>query len=495
MQSIEISHHQLTASLQTQIVRDLGYFRELVCDSAEFHLGSLCAGSGIERKAILKLQQFWAKEFDIDIAFTNKYAAESVKGKQQHLKLDCDCESLFGDVEDIKYVTAYDLKSRNNKTIPYVHGIIAGFPCVDRSPQNPRASNNLGCVAKGEGKTGGVFADIAAVISKNSPLLVILENVTSLKQTFSATGADTSDVTFIKDTLQRLGYVCFDNVVASTDYGSETARTRVYIVGIKADRRIATALRNYYDRILQEMKIGRPFHINEFINFNAEKNNAIESRLKFDEKPEWPFERTYDTKEHQQFYDEADLTFPPEIGAEHGEIYIKLSVRQKHLLYFIDRAFPASSKITFVDVNESMSSLLTERMAAAHLEKRQRPEKKQLKQPWHDKIPCITSKSAFVMRVKEDDGTQWMRLLHAWEQMALMGWHVTDWAEKSRKGIGVTPELVKNMSGNAFNAFAFWPVFAASIACLGHAAARARDDAPIDGSASPGARSTSSDSD
>ena len=68
------------------------------------------------------------------------------------------------------------------------------------------------------------------------------------------------------------------------------------------------------------------------------------------------------------------------------------------------------------------------------------------------------------MRVKEDDGTQWMRLLHAWEQMALMGWHVTDWAEKSRKGTGVTPELVKNMSGNAFNAFAFWPVSAASIA-------------------------------
>ena len=78
MQSIEISHHQLTASLQTQIVRDLGYFRELVCDSAEFHLGSLCAGSGIERKAILKLQQFWAKEFDVNITFTNKYAAESV---------------------------------------------------------------------------------------------------------------------------------------------------------------------------------------------------------------------------------------------------------------------------------------------------------------------------------------------------------------------------------------------------------------------------------
>ena len=99
------------------------------------------------------------------------------------------------------------------------------------------------------------------------------------------------------------------------------------------------------------------------------------------------------------------------------------------------------------------------------------------------------------MRVKEDDGTKWMRLLHPWEQMALMGWHVTDWAEQSRKGTGVTPELVKNMSGNAVNAFAFWPVFAASIACLGHVAARARDDAPIDGSASLGARSTSSDYD
>ena len=54
-------------------------------------------------------------------------------------------------------------------------------------------------------------------------------------------GTDTSDVTIIKDLLQRIGCVSFDNVVASTDYGSETARTRVYIVGIKADRRTATS--------------------------------------------------------------------------------------------------------------------------------------------------------------------------------------------------------------------------------------------------------------
>ena len=49
-----------------------------------------------------------------------------------------------------------------------------------------------------------------------------------------------------------------------------------------------------------------------------------------------------------------------------------------------------------------------------------------------------------------------------------MGWDVCHWRpDVSRQSAGITYDLIKSLAGNAFNAFAFWPVAAATIATIG----------------------------
>ena len=52
--------------------------------------------------------------------------------------------------------------------------------------------------------------------------------------------------------------------------------------------------------------------------------------------------------------------------------------------------------------------------------------------------------------------------------MRFMGWDIEHWKKGvARQDEGITYDVTKRLAGNAFNGFAFWPIFAAAISIIG----------------------------
>eukprot|EP00959_Pyramimonas_sp_CCMP1952_P074714 1560960-Pyramimonas_sp.AAC.1 len=129
---------------------------------------------------------------------------------------------------------AHDLRSKAEEYVPQPGILIGGFPCQDRCKRNPNSANMVGCVSQGAGRAGEVFEDIAQVVEQTRPNIVILENSTGLLQ--PNPGTETSDCDYIASRFSvDMGihagsrYFSFDRVVEAKDFGSKSARERVYM--------------------------------------------------------------------------------------------------------------------------------------------------------------------------------------------------------------------------------------------------------------------------
>ena len=118
-------------------------------------------------------------------------------------------------------------------------------------------------------------------------------------------------------------------------------------------------------------------------------------------------------------------------------------------------------KIDFLDINESLQRLVGFKDG-----------KPGEKTPWVEgMLPCLTAHTQWVVRYKKDDVSKLvLRLLYPFELFAMMGWSMEHWNKDRRDGDAPFPySLLQSLSGNAFNSFAFWPVFAAAVSLMGHA--------------------------
>jgi site-specific DNA-cytosine methylase len=89
---------------------------------------------------------------------------------------------------------------------------------------------NIGCVTRGEGRSGKTGASVVALIQRVKPAMFFLENVKSLNAGGGKNG--TTDLQFLTNEFKRLGYMIVADVLTALSYGCPQSRDRWYIIGV-----------------------------------------------------------------------------------------------------------------------------------------------------------------------------------------------------------------------------------------------------------------------
>ena len=123
----------------------------------------------------------------------------------------------FGD----KYLVEGDIQNINNKDIPNVDILTAGFPC--------QAFSSVGLLQGFNDPRGNLFFETARVINAIKPKVVFLENVANLVK-----HDDGKTFKIILQTLEDLGYHTVYKVMNAKEYGNiPQQRNRIYIVAFR----------------------------------------------------------------------------------------------------------------------------------------------------------------------------------------------------------------------------------------------------------------------
>jgi DNA (cytosine-5)-methyltransferase 1 len=123
-------------------------------------------------------------------------------------------ESYFA---NFKEYPSGDITKIKNSSIPSHDILLAGFPCQPFS--------NAGYKLGFEDTRGTLFFDVARIIKSKKPSMVLLENVKGLKSHDNG-----RTIKVIENTLNKLGYDVFIDVLNSKDFGLPQNRERVFIV-------------------------------------------------------------------------------------------------------------------------------------------------------------------------------------------------------------------------------------------------------------------------
>ena len=110
-----------------------------------------------------------------------------------------------------------DITKIKNSSIPSHDILLAGFPCQPFS--------NAGYKLGFEDTRGTLFFDVARIIKSKKPSMVLLENVKGLRSHDNG-----RTIKVIENTLDKLGYDVFIDVLNSKDFGLPQNRERVFIV-------------------------------------------------------------------------------------------------------------------------------------------------------------------------------------------------------------------------------------------------------------------------
>ena len=121
-----------------------------------------------------------------------------------------------------KEIPAGDVTKIDENDIPSHDILCAGFPCQPFSISGKQLGFN--------DTRGTLFFDVARIINKQQPKIVLLENV---KNFASHDGGRTLNI--VTDTLNNLGYDVFHDIYNASDYGVPQKRERIFFVCFKKE--------------------------------------------------------------------------------------------------------------------------------------------------------------------------------------------------------------------------------------------------------------------
>ncbi len=122
----------------------------------------------------------------------------------------------FGDVPE------GDITKVDEKSIPNHDILCAGFPC--------QAFSISGKQRGFEDSRGTLFFDVARIVREKRPKIVFMENVKNF-----ATHDNGHTLEVVKATMEELGYIFFQKVLNSVDYGVPQKRERIYMICFRKD--------------------------------------------------------------------------------------------------------------------------------------------------------------------------------------------------------------------------------------------------------------------
>jgi len=203
--------------------------------------------------------------------------------------------------------------------------------------------------------------------------------------------------------------------------------------------------------------------------------------------------------EHMKFFNEAGLPWPPSsLDTASSQIHLDLSgllPRQRELAWFLSHVFRPRWTVEFVDVQPSMMRLVAPCLNGENGGIRDD------KTPWRNSPPVLTGTSRILVRhlvgdqvvqreVDANDSNEVgkmefsTRMLECFESLRLMGWCDDAW-KKHRNTKVTSPEqleLIMNIAGNAFSAWAYLPCEMALLATWGTFHPRFHPDKEVAGS-------------
>ena len=112
-----------------------------------------------------------------------------------------------------------DITKTDVKDIPKHDILLAGFPCQPFS--------NAGLKQGFDDTRGTLFFDVARIIERRKPSMILLENVKGFVNHDKG-----RTMKIVKETLEELGYNVFYKVLNARDFGIPQNRERIYIVGM-----------------------------------------------------------------------------------------------------------------------------------------------------------------------------------------------------------------------------------------------------------------------
>src|SRR5699024_7720960 len=110
-----------------------------------------------------------------------------------------------------------DITKIDENTVPEHDILCAGFPC--------QAFSISGNQSGFEDARGTLFFDVARIVNKKKPKLILMENVRNfIKHDNGKT------IKVVEQTLYELGYDFYYTLLNSSDFGLPQSRARVYMV-------------------------------------------------------------------------------------------------------------------------------------------------------------------------------------------------------------------------------------------------------------------------
>jgi site-specific DNA-cytosine methylase len=438
-------------------------------------ISTACSGSDIVMKFYESFHTYCLGNFGNTFDATQAFACEKDQSKQAFLMSTFpSTRSLFNTIAELSQPSAMNVVTQTRIVIPWSWINITGIPCTSRTRLNCHSKANKGCVERGDGATGSAFSEYIRYLKKITVPVVLLENVPALLDSNGSESLSDSDAQAVLDGLADVGYASKLFSIDCRDFGVPQSRPRIYILSFRLDsfpdaeyklEEIADMLAHLKTK--DHEKEAGPLYLEHFI---------MPRRL-IDTLKAWPEQvpgrlgepvqknaRNYNMQEYQEFYENADIDWPPRRGElqEFSDADKFLSERAYQCVYFCGRNFPqgrdTDDSVGFIDANQSLKVLVSVNV----------------RNPWMSKPGTIVASTILVMRtrkIKVGDGVepwlQWTyRVVCGLELMALQGWCYSSW-DPEMPNLIPDHSLSTSLAGNSFNILACGPLIMCAYAALG----------------------------
>lgn len=428
--------------------------------------GSGCSGTDIWFHCLTALMAHWRSEYGIDSGgLQHGFAAEIDPKKQQFIRQQFEVKTLIADVNQFKEPRVWNLVSQSTEILAWCQLFGGGFSCKGNSKQNSQRRHNKGCIRLQETTSGTTFEAIRQYLVKARPRISWLENVPDVQQSYDAEQVQAgSDAQYIQEALEKEGFVVIPVCFNCRDYGSAAERIRWWVTifdippGVGGDMAKANFLRIFSSLKIPSLPVEDFLLSDELIEAASEPlgtNDGSAKRAKGD--VNWK-------NVHEKAYSEMQMRWPPSEFSEKMRC-LGFKHRESEVIHFAQAMFPPQAVNTweFFDTNHTFERNFRYPWTE---------EQSQPRNPWKRWVPTLTTASSMVCRVQHSGESEVIfKRLHGLECMRLIGWDLGHFKNGSPFADGVvTPELLADLAGNAWSAFAYLPL---AIAAFGAAPASA----------------------
>ena len=361
---VALWHSQLSSETVVALVK--GLKRIVHTHGVKLPIATVFSGTDVIVKILDSFSRYWKSVYAISVEFICPITCEDNPVKHHSLLSKCKVECMVPDAKNLASITVIDSVEGKTSIVPWLFGVVAGFPCTSRTPLNSNAKKNVGCVAAGTGATGTGFSALMDILDQHTPVWILFENNPPLLQQ-NADGK--SDADHIDAAIKERGYLLKRIELEARDYGSYASRKRIYWTGWKmmseqpGEQRTAHDFNHRIDTLLAEIKID-PLSIDHFVENDYEKRRPFmnSKNLLGVEDCSRPGKKLKDPaykEEHHDIYRLLEEPWPPMsrrtvVGDE------MLTDRMREVLHMVDKAWDCPEEATqFVDLMPRLGRLIS----------------------------------------------------------------------------------------------------------------------------------------